>query len=117
MPATTPAQVEKVLGKPEKKESVKPSGTGCNPCPKMLYKKGKFEVVYIKGLADWITVNELTNLSFSKSVLSEFGLPAGNPGSQDDTGMRWDKYSGFLSISLFGYDGKSDYIYFKTKTK
>ncbi|MBT9548607.1 MAG: hypothetical protein IV090_24650 [Candidatus Sericytochromatia bacterium] len=59
----TPTQVEKILGKADSKENVKPSGTGCNPCPKMLYK------------------------------------------------------SGFLSISLFGYDGKSDYIYFKTKAK
>lgn len=113
----TPAQVEKVLGKPTGKENVKPRNTGCNPCPKMIYKKGKYEIVYINGIADWITVNELSGLFFGKSVLQEFNLPISKPAAQNDTVIRWDNFGGFQSISFFGYDGKADYIYFKLKTK
>lgn len=47
---------------------------------------------------------KLTSQRLSKVALPEFGL-------------RWDKYGGFLSISLFGYDRKPDDIYFKTKAK
>ena len=49
-------QIEKAFGKPTKKEVAKPSRTPC-PCNKLSYRNGQIEVVFMKGKADWITIN------------------------------------------------------------
>ncbi len=49
-------EVQKILGKPVRTESVNPSGTPC-PCDKLIYLNGLVEIVYINGSADWITIN------------------------------------------------------------
>jgi len=41
---------------------------------KCQYKKGETEVVFINGKADWITVEDIDNIPFSKSALSALGL-------------------------------------------
>jgi hypothetical protein len=45
-----------LLGQPNSKEQVSPSGTPC-PCNKYNYIYDLIEIVYINGKADWITVN------------------------------------------------------------
>lgn len=52
----TPAQIAKKFGAPSSSETVKPSRTPC-PCPKKSYLNGTMEIVFIKGKADWITLN------------------------------------------------------------
>lgn len=49
-------ETEQILGNSELKESVNPSRTPC-PCPKNTYLGGTVEIVFIKGKADWITIN------------------------------------------------------------
>lgn len=112
----TPAQVEKILGKPEAIEKVSPANTGCHPCPKMRYKKGKYEIVYIKGVADWIAVTQLGQYGLKASLLSEFALPAKPPSAQNADAMRWTQLPGLLSVTLFGFEGRADYLYIKVKT-
>lgn len=49
-------EIEMILGKPNKKEKVTPSKTPC-PCDKYYYINNLVEIVFINGVADWITVN------------------------------------------------------------
>ena len=56
----TKAEVELVLGKPNNKESINPSGTPC-PCDKLFYLNNLVEIVFMNGVADWITVNNRSN--------------------------------------------------------
>ncbi|WP_299759055.1 hypothetical protein [uncultured Pontibacter sp.] len=50
------AQIEIILGQPNKKEKVNPSSAPC-PCDKYIYLDNLVEIVYIKNKADWITIN------------------------------------------------------------
>lgn len=52
----TPAEVERVLGKPTQTEKVDVKRATC-PCDKSIYKRGQVEIIYIKGKSDWITIN------------------------------------------------------------
>ena len=113
----SPAEVTKILGKPSSTKNVRPSGTGCNPCPKMTYQKDRIEVIFINGKADWITVNELSAFAFAPSILTQFGLPSLKPSASNSSTISWDSIPGFSSVALFGFDGKADYLYVKVKTK
>jgi hypothetical protein len=64
-------EILKILGSPQKSETVNPSKTPC-PCPKNYYSDGVIEIVFINGKADWITVNEPLWLSIEdeKAYLS-----------------------------------------------
>lgn len=52
----SPQEVEKVLGKPMFSSSVSPSLAPC-PCDQKNYEHGLIEIIYIRGKADWITIN------------------------------------------------------------
>lgn len=56
-------EIEKIIGQPNRKETVNPSGTPC-PCDKYNYLNDLVEIVFIKDKADWITVNNSS--SFAK---------------------------------------------------
>lgn len=113
----SPAEVTKILGKPSSPKNVRPSGTGCNPCPKMTYQKDRIEVIFINGKADWITINELSTFALSPSILSQFGLPSSKPSTSNASSISWDSIPGFSSVDLFGFGGQADYLYVKVKTK
>jgi len=51
-----PMEVEALLGNPLSKEKINPRNTPC-PCDKMIYDNGNIEIVFINGVADWITIN------------------------------------------------------------
>lgn len=61
-----PKEVEQFVGKPTKKEVVKPSSVG--QCPKSIYLGGLIEVVYINDMADWITVNSAPSKAIIKDA-------------------------------------------------
>jgi hypothetical protein len=46
---------------------------------KCEYTKGETEVVFINGKADWITVEGIDSVPFSKSALTVLGLKEANP--------------------------------------
>ena len=114
----TPEQVLKILGKPTKSETAKPSNTPC-PCPKNIYNNGAVEIIYINGRADWITINEIGNASYSKDSLELLGLPVKDPTFSNATVKRWENIPGFNEVSIFPKNNGRDvdYIYIKAKTK
>ena len=112
----TPAEVARVLGRPTKIEKVKPFGTGCNPCDKVYYKGGMFEIVYIRGRADWITIKNLKGVPMNKYALPHFGLPIKDP-TQGNENIEWTNFSSLVKIVLFSYQGKADYLYVKVNTR
>lgn len=52
----TPPQITQMSGSPTSTKTVNPSRTPC-PCSKYTYSNGAIEIVFIEGVADWITVN------------------------------------------------------------
>jgi len=84
---------------------------------KCQFKKGETEIVFIKGKADWITVEGIDNVPFSKSALSALGLREKRPSFKNDFTLRWESIQGLRSVSVFKGTSKSDYAYIKVKTK
>ena len=84
---------------------------------KCQYKKGETEIVFIKGKADWITVEGIDNVSFSKSALTALGLKEEHPSFKNNFTLRWEPIQGLRSVSVFKGASKSDYAYIKVKTK
>ena len=81
------------------------------------YAQAETEIVFIKGKADWITIEEIDDVPFTESALGVVGLTPMRPNYRSDYEMRWQPYMPFLSISLFKGSDKSDYFYIKVATK
>jgi len=60
----TPSEVAKSLGKADSISTVKQG-------KKHVYQAGKFEIIFINGKADWITVNNLSNIKFRRHAISK----------------------------------------------
>ena len=113
--------VTKIAGKSENDVSAylgQPSSCGNSKYGKKCqYQKGETEVVFIKGKADWITVEGIDLIPFSKSALSAIGLKEARPSFSNDFTLRWDSIQGLMEVSIFKGASKSDYAYIKVKTK
>jgi len=83
---------------------------------KCQYEKGETEIVFIKGKADWITVEGIDNVPFSKSALNALGLKEKRPTFKNNFTLRWEPIQGLRSVSVFKGTSKSDYAYIKVKT-
>ena len=103
-------EVSEVLGKPTSCGSSK-YGEKCQ------FKKAETEIVFIKGKADWITVEGLDNYPFKNETLKEIGLKQSNPTFSNAFTKRWEYKQGLLSVSLFKGERNSDYAYIKVYTK
>lgn len=102
-------QVAKLLGTPG----------SCNKTkygPKCDYKNGQIEIVFIKGRADWITINGLEKLPFNEDALRALGLAASAPSVVMPIVKRWSNVQGLMEISLFRGGTGSDYAYIKAYT-
>ena len=84
---------------------------------KCQYKKGETEIVFIKGKADWITVEELESVPFSKSALRAIGLKVTRPSFKNNFVLKWEPIQGLRSVSIFKGASNSDYAYIKVKTE
>lgn len=66
-------EIAKILGEPNSKSKVNPSGTSC-PCDKYNYLNNLIEIVFLNNKSDWITINnipsfiKIKNPSLLKSV-------------------------------------------------
>lgn len=113
--------VEKILGKAEKTEKVKPSRTPCSqmPCDKSYYKSDKFEIVFINKKADWITINGISNIETNKNNINLLGLLEREPNYEGtDKTLRWNNIENIKEITFFDNgSGKLDYIYIKAATE
>lgn len=102
-------EVTKVLGKPV-------ACTKSKYGPKCEYKDGQLEVVFIKGRADWITVNGLGKVPFNDDAITALGLVRRPPTTAMPTVKRWENVQGLLSVSVFKGGPGSDYAYVKVYT-
>jgi len=116
----TMAEVEAVLGKAESTEKANPSGTPCkeNPCDKAFYQSGKFEILFINGKSDWITINNLSDHELSENNIELLGLPRSAPAFNNPAiTIRWEAVEGIKTISFFNNgSGKIDYVNIKVTT-
>ena len=112
--------VEKKLGKPDNIEKDRPSGTPCinGGCNRAFFQSGHYEVLFINGKADWITINNMLAFDLNSGSIKLIGLPKSLPSFRSSSVLRWTNIKGIKEISFFnnGSD-KIDYIYIKAKTK
>jgi hypothetical protein len=116
----TEIEIEKILGKAESSEKVSPSGTPCknSPCEKKFYKKNKFEIVYINGKSDWITINDVSTFTFNAENIILLGLSSTTPSSENANVIKWNNIENINEVTFFNNgEDKIDYIYIKAVTK
>lgn len=116
----TEIEIEKILGKTESSEKVSPSGTPCKntPCEKKFYQKNKFEIVYIDGKSDWITINDVSTFTFNAENIILLGLSSTTPSSENTNVIKWNDIENINEVTFFNNgEDKIDYIYIKAVTK
>lgn len=96
----------------------KPSSCGKSKYGKKCqYQKGETEIVFINGKADWITIEGIDQVPFSKSALSAIGLKEARSSFSNNFTLRWNSIQGLMEVSIFKGESTSDYAYIKAKTK
>lgn len=119
--AESVVDILKIAGKPESQVANylgPPNSCGKSKYGKKCqYTKGETEIVFINDKADWITVEGLDSISFSKSALAAIGLKESAPSFSNNFTLRWSNIQGLMEVSLFKWASKSDYAYIKVKTK
>lgn len=104
--------VAKTLGKP----------TACEPSKygrRCEYQKppARYEVVFIKGKADWITIED-PRIDNALTAPVWIGLPAKPVDVATSEVLRWSGLGGLLEVSSFkGAGGKPSYLYIKSSTR
>ena len=94
-------ELAKILGKPTHCEPSRPRnaprGTRC-----FYADPNEAEVTFIRRKADWITLNEVTAISFASNIPPRFGLPANrNPTFTSPDVKRWTHIGPFTQMSAF----------------
>ena len=116
----TESEIEKILGKAENSEKVSPSNTPCKdiPCEKKFYQKNKFEIVFIDGKSDWITINNISNFDFNSENITLLGLSSTVPSFENTISINWNDIEKINEV-IFVSNGenKIEYIYIKAYTK
>ena len=106
----TKLEVSKLIGNPESCGSSK-YGEKCQ------FKNAETEIVFIKGKADWITVEGLDETPFANSTIELLGFKPHKPTFSNSFTKRWEPLQGLRSVSLFKAGSNSDYAYIKAYTK
>ena len=105
------SSVEEILGDSLGCDDVS-QGTQCR------YSLVETEIVFIDGLADWITIEGIDSLTFGRFILNYFGLEPLLPSFETEYVLRWEPYEDYRSISAFaGVGSKADYLYIKVFTE
>ncbi|MFV5685891.1 hypothetical protein ACM55I_10600 [Flavobacterium sp. GB2R13] len=114
-------EIEKILGKPDNVEMIKPSNTPCVnvPCEKANYQSDKFEIVFINDKSDWITINKVSEFEINNENIELLGLELREPSSNNPGNVtKWNNIENIKEISIFDNgSGKIDYIYIKNLTE
>lgn len=91
--------VQALLGAPDACEDVAKG-------PKCRYARGATEIVFIDGMADWITVADMAGAPFSPAALARVGLPTDvAPVESTPEMMRWQNLGGFREVTLHAAPG------------
>ena len=100
----TAAEVERVLGRPDKSSSTWLGGK-----VKQTYHRGAVEVVFVGGRAEWIKIFETRGLPFNQQALTKLGLPPRKPTYVNrDRVMSWGNICNLREVSL--YSGGSNSV-------
>ena len=112
-------EVEAVLGKGKLDSYYKDEVAGCEKCPKMIYREGKVEIIFINEIADQIQLNMLSDYDFEdRVILGLLNLKENiKPNVDEDQLKRWDNYEKYSQISAFASGNDIEYILIKAKTK
>lgn len=112
-------EVEAVLGKGTLDSYWRDADAGCDKCPKVIYRDGKIEIIYINEIADRITINNLSAYAFKNHViLGLLDLKRDlDPSFENDEVKRWDNYEKYTQIAAFAKKDKIEYILIKSKSK
>ncbi|WP_159472544.1 hypothetical protein [Dyadobacter sp. 3J3] len=112
-------EVEAVLGKGKLDSYWRDANAGCDKCPKVIYRDGKIEIIYINEIADRITINNLSEYDFKNHViLGLLDLKRDiNPTFENDAVKRWDNYEKYTQIAAFAKKDRIEYLLIKSKSK
>lgn len=102
------AEAETVLGRPYGCESALHS-------ERCRYPDG-VEVVYIDGLADWITVSfGYGRYALSQDILGHLGLPAAAPDEEGVNHLRWTRIKGLRDVQVVGDENGALFVRVRVK--
>ncbi|REA58535.1 hypothetical protein DSL64_20840 [Dyadobacter luteus] len=112
-------EVEAFLGKGKLLSYFHDDNLNCQQCPKMAYKDGKVEIIFINQIADRITLNGLSDYNFDgRVILGLLDLKEDIKPTIDNQELKqWDNYQKYSQISAFGRRGKIEYILIKAKAR
>jgi hypothetical protein len=106
-----PEEVSAVLGPPSETSETKHGR-------KQVFDASGIEIIYINGLSDWITINNMGDVSYSDESLKYLGFPDISPTFSNQFVKRWENIPGFLEVSINpGESGRIHYVQIKIKTK
>ena len=110
-----PSAVEKVLGKPSKDEKITNQS---KRYPKKYYRGDSIEIVYVRGVADWIFISGEYNIAYGEEALAQLGLPKKKPTFKNPIAtIRWEHIPKIKEVNLFpGKNGKCSYAYILVNT-
>ncbi|MCF0073557.1 hypothetical protein LZD49_23965 [Dyadobacter sp. CY261] len=112
-------EVAAILGDGKLESFYNDEKAGCEKCPKVSYREGKVEIIYINDIADQIRLNNLSDFEFeNRVILGLLNLSENIPPKVDEDGLkRWDNYQKYTQIAAFSKKGHVDYILIKSKTE
>ncbi|SHG27483.1 hypothetical protein [Flavobacterium defluvii] len=114
-------EVDKVLGKSDKVESFSARSTPCKntPCEKAYYQKDKFEIIFVNGKADWITINNLLEYDLTEDNIEILGLQFTTSYFNNPQNLiRWKNIENINEINFFSDgSGRISYAYIKVQTE
>lgn len=112
-------EVAAVLGKGQLLNFYSDEKAGCEKCPRVAYRDGKIEIIYINDIADQIKLNDLRDYPFeNRSILGLLNLNENIAPKIDEDGVKtWDNYQKYTQITAFSKKGNLDYILVKSKAE
>ncbi|SDE33106.1 hypothetical protein SAMN04487996_104371 [Dyadobacter soli] len=112
-------EVAAILGKGQLENFYRDEKAGCEKCPRVSYRDGKVEIIYMSEIADQIRLNGLADYAFeNRIILGLLNLSENIAPNIDSGGVKtWDNYQKYTQISAFSKDGHVDYILVKSKTE
>lgn len=103
----SPSEIEKKLGKIEKREKIKGYPCEKSNCEKLFFEKGKYEVIFKEGKIDRITINNTEDLSKDENAIVKLGFEKTNPSFfNSGTVVRYSNIEGIYEINF-----NTDFIY------
>jgi hypothetical protein len=112
-------EVAAILDKGKLESYYKDEKANCEKCPRVTYRDGKVEIIYINDIADQIRLNNLSDFAFeNRTILGLLNLSENIAPNIDEDGVkRWDNYQKYSQIAAFSKNGRIDYILIKSKTE